>query len=366
MRSIGSIPSTGSRRLRVGSALIVATATTLALAACSSSASSSSGSTTTGSGSGSASGSGALTKITIVPSHLNSGSNGAVLAAVQDGLFKQCGFDVSVKEGGGGGDTVRTVTSGAAQFAFPSVASVLPAFKQGNKIAVVAGQTLGTNGGAMLVLPNSTLSGPASLKGKKVGISAAGSNNATQLDTILRQQGINPSAVSEVVVGAVPAGMAALAAGAVSATWATEPDVTQLVAQGKAKVLFKVDDYIKNYQLTVTIASAGYAQKNPDVVKRFVDCMDQANAYAATNPTAAGAAFATVSKQTPAVATAALKVNLTPSNLFSVNVSVPGMQEGLNELVDAKVLPAGTTLTQFKSLFALPSGGKATLTGGSI
>lgn len=345
--------TTGVRRYAyTGSLIGVAAIAALNLSAC-------------GSDSDKASGSGGTTKITIVPSHLSSASNAAVLAGVQTGLFKKCGFDVTVKEGGGGGDTVRTITSGAGQFAFPSVASAFPAYLKGSKLAIVAGQTLGTNGGAFLVKPNSTLNGVASLAGKKVGISAAGSNNATELDSILKKANIDEGSVKKVVVGEVPAGMAALAAGAVDATWATEPDVTQLVKQGKAKVLLKVDDYIKNYQLTVVMASQKYVQSNPDVVKRFVSCLDQANAYTAANPDAAGAAFAKQAKLDNDVAVTSLKTNLNP-NRYSVEVSAPGLQEAVTELVDGKVLPAGTQVSKFKDMIQLPAGGKATVTGGSL
>jgi NitT/TauT family transport system substrate-binding protein len=304
-----------------------------------------------------------LTKITVVPSHLSSASNAAVLAGVETGLFKDCGFDVTLKEGGGGGDTIRTVTSGAAQFAFPSVASALPAYLEGNKLAIVGGQALGTNGGAMLVLPDSKLTDPQDLGGKKVGVSAAGSNNATQLDSVVSKLGLKD--VEQVAVGEVPAGMAALASGAVDATWATEPDVSQLVKQGKAKVLYKVDDYIEHYQLTLTVTSADYAKENPEIVKSFVDCMDQANKAAEADPDAVGAAFSKAGELgSDEAGIEAVKTNLNP-NRYSVAVDVEGVSEVIDEMIDADSLKAGTTISDFKDMFVLPEGSAAEFVGGT-
>lgn len=345
MRAVG-IRKVSRTATAVGGVFVLA----LGLAAC-------------GSSSESEAGGDKLTKITVVPSHLDSASNAAVLAAVANGGFKKCGFDVTLKEGGGGGDTIRTITSGAAQFAFPSVASALPAYVEGNKLAIVAGQALGTNGLAFMVLPDSKLSGVDSLDGKKVGISAAGSNNATELDSIVAAEDLKD--VTKVTVGEVPSGVAALAAGAVDATWATEPSVTQLVAQKKAKVLFRVDDYIKDFQLTVTIASQKYADENPEIVKRFVNCMDVANKAIAANPDAAGKTYAKEAKIDEASAITSVKTNLDP-NRYSVEVSVPGVEEVIKELIDSKMLKADVSIDNFKDMIQLPEGGAAKLTGGTL
>jgi len=348
-----------------GAPLAISAVLAASLTACSSSGGGSTDST--GADSGAAGGnSGKLTGVTVSISQPGSAVNAGLIVGINKKIFNQCGLDVKLAgAGGGGGDTTHVITTGAATFAMPALASPMIAYLQHQDVTVIGGEAQGTNGMAYVVKPDSPLKKISQLVGKKVGVSNPSSSSQTNLVAVLKAVGIDPSKVKSVSVGEVTSGVTALASGAVDATWANYPDAIDLVDRGKARVLINVSDYVKHDQYGVILAKKSWVKKNSDTAAKFVTCLNRSYQWMQAHLDEAGAVFAKEADISQELAVKTLKLEAQSGN-YTTDLTVPGIQYVLDTVKAAGQVPSSTKLSDLKGLFTIPKGAPVKFTGGTL
>jgi NitT/TauT family transport system substrate-binding protein len=105
------------------------------------------------------------------------------------------------------------------------------------------------------------------LKGKKVAITSPGSESDYGLTALLKSKGMQRSDVTAIFVKGIPAEVAALESGAVSAILTQPPNGTQSREKGAHRLASLAG---LPFPLGAYTVQAGYLKQNREVVKRFV------------------------------------------------------------------------------------------------
>jgi NitT/TauT family transport system substrate-binding protein len=207
------------------------------------------------------------------------------------GLFEKNCLDASLVPVASGPAGMAQLQSGSIQFSDSSVDNTIVARHRGLPIKIVTGESsvnpYAIVARADLALPNLAKGYPASMKdlvGKKIGIFALGTGSELFIRQLAKGAGIDPKQITLIAVGGAPAQYAALENKAVDAVLMTDPLQDITVAAGIGKIVVdlrkpgvgpkELTDLSGVFQ--VKVASDEYVQKNPDVVKRYVEANRQA------------------------------------------------------------------------------------------
>lgn len=260
-------------------AIALAAAAALALAGCS------------GTGATEKNGSG-LTTITVGVIPIV--STAPIFLGKEQGFFKDEGLDVKIQTGGGGAALVPGVVSGAYDFGYSNVMSIMVARDKGLdlKYVINGASTSGTpDSQAVIVRKDSPIKEAADLAGKRVGVNNLSNVNDTTIRTVVAEDGGDESTIKFVEV-AFPDAEAAVTNKQVDAS-IVNPFLGEADADAKGfRVLmynfsafdpaldisgyFTTGDTIKNKadevkKFTAAMAkSLKYAQDHPDEVRRIV------------------------------------------------------------------------------------------------
>ena len=147
-----------------------------------------------------------LRPISLQTDWVHQGPNSGFLVAREKGFFADAGYDVTINQGKGSGNTAQIVGSKAVQFGFADGFVVGNSVSKGMKLKMVGG-VYRRNPAAVMVLEDSDIKTPKDLEGKTVGI-ATGSAQFQQWPAFVKGAGLDPSKVRVINVdgaGAAPA-----------------------------------------------------------------------------------------------------------------------------------------------------------------
>jgi putative hydroxymethylpyrimidine transport system substrate-binding protein len=136
----------------------------------------------------------------------------------------------------------------------------------------------------LTVLDNNTIDGIADLKGKKIGISVAGNEEAI-VGTMLKTHGVKYEDVQIINIGWALS--TSLASGKVDATWGgfRNFEANQLALEGiEAKAFFPEEHGVPVYDELVFVANANSYDKV--AIQRFNKAIEQATIYIVNHPQA--------------------------------------------------------------------------------
>jgi sulfonate transport system substrate-binding protein len=136
----------------------------------------------------------------------------------------------------------------------------------GQKTKIIGTAAVGAKSLAILVPPNSDITSPKYLKGKKLAV-VKGSNVYHLLAVVLKNNGLSFDDVK--IINMPVADMATALANKnidAAATW--EPYITKLEAEGVAKVL--IDGEGLKRANSVILARGEFAEENPELIKAFL------------------------------------------------------------------------------------------------
>ncbi|MET3805939.1 NitT/TauT family transport system substrate-binding protein [Nakamurella sp. UYEF19] len=197
-----------NRRIRTVLAVATAVATGFTLAACGSSSTTAAGSTTPGSttsaagapssgaassgsvASSSSAAAGPLVKVKIQLQWFNQAQFAGYIVALNKGFYKDEGLDVTLLEGGTTIVPQTVLAQGQADYAIAWVPKALQSREQGAAITDVA-QVFQRSGTTQVSFKDKNITGPADLKGKKVG--NWGFGNEFELFAGMTKAGLDPS-----------------------------------------------------------------------------------------------------------------------------------------------------------------------------
>jgi NitT/TauT family transport system substrate-binding protein len=175
-----------------------------------------------------------LRPISLQVDWVHQGPNCGFLVAREKGWYADAGYDVTINQGKGSGNTAQIVGSKAVQFGFSDGYVVGNSVSKGMKIKMV-GAVYRRNPAAVLVLEESDIKSPKDLEGKTIGI-ATGSAQFQQFPAFIKGAGLDASKVR--VINVDPAGAApALITGQVNAIAGfAQGYIPSIEIRGKKKV----------------------------------------------------------------------------------------------------------------------------------
>lgn len=195
------------------------------------------------------------------------GANGPLWTAYEEGYFKQQGLDVTLTHIASTSRAIAAVLANEAQFANTDPSSLVSADVEGGDIRLVIGLT---NRLVFSVMSQTSVASPAELKGKKLGITRAGSSTYTAALQALKIWNLQPdSDVALVPLQEVPAILAGLQAGQVDAGVVSPPTSIQAKNAGYKELINLATDGPEFPSVGIS-TTVSFISKNPDAVQRFV------------------------------------------------------------------------------------------------
>jgi NitT/TauT family transport system substrate-binding protein len=240
--------------------------------------------------SGAGSGSGTIT-VAVVPGI----DNAPLGVAVQNGLFRQYGLNVTVKDYQSLGAEFQALTSGQAQIAAGDYTSFFyeQATGRASLRLIADGYDAASGSVAILTLPGSGITTPQRLQSQSGGVatplaqltpySAAVPYNIQTLaaEEVLQNDGVSPSSVNWTPMQAQNM-IGALRSGRVSAILASEPYILEAEKQlGAVEVVDASSGVTAGLPMSGYFSLASYAHASPSVVQAFQKALDQAQSECA-------------------------------------------------------------------------------------
>jgi NitT/TauT family transport system substrate-binding protein len=200
--------------------------------------------------------------------------------AVQQGIFKRFGLDITPTFIGGGSMLTQAVVGGSLDLAQNGYTPAIAAAVQGADVVIIAG--IANNLPYQLVVKTG-IDNAEQLKGKNVAISRYGSSTDAAADFALKHLGLTRKDVNVLQLGGAATRMAAALSGRVEGTFEQYPDTAEMRRHG-FHVLVDLNDVVRDYPNTSFVTTRAFLQSHRDIVKRFLMAMATAIHELKANP----------------------------------------------------------------------------------
>jgi len=204
------------------------------------------------------------------------------------GFYAERGLKLELTPAQGGAAIVPGVVSGQFQFGFSNTTSLLVAQSKNVPVKVVANGVASTaEEGAdfcgITVKKDSPIKSADQLEGKKVAVNTLNNICDTSIRESIRKAGGDPSKVEfvEMPFDQMPA---ALDKGQVDGACTPEPALATVKAAGGRSIASNFYDVDPNLTVAMYFTSQQYAQKNPELVKKFQEATIESLKYADSHP----------------------------------------------------------------------------------
>jgi len=269
------------RRLLAG---LAAGLLSLTAAACGSSGNSGSSGGGSPQQDGSASGSTATVRLGVIPIV----DVAPVYLGQKRGIYARHGLKLELTTAQGGAAIVPAVVSGQFQFGFSNVTTLMVAQSNGVPVKAVANGAastgvVGKDFGALTVKKGSAIRSAKDLDGKKVAVNTLRAINELAVRESVRRAGGDPSKVRfvELAFDQMPA---ALDSGQIDAAMVVEPALATIKSQGGTEIASPLVDVAGNLTVAMYFTSRQYAEREPELVKKFQKATAESLAYAGEHP----------------------------------------------------------------------------------
>lgn len=220
-------------------------------------------------------------KLTLMLDWFVNPDHGPIVIAKERGYFKEHGLDVTIQEPADPSTPSKLVAAGKVDMAVSYQPSLIMDVAQGLPL-VRSGTLIATPLNALIALKKSGIKSLKDLKGKTIGISIAGNEEAT-VGTMLNTVGLSVSDVKFVNVGWALA--SSLASGKVDAIWGglRNFEKNQLIIEGYHPVVFFPEENgIPSYDELVFVANA--KTYNKKTISAFNSAIEEATTYLVNHP----------------------------------------------------------------------------------
>ncbi len=189
---------------------------------------------------------------------------------VTQGIFQNQGIDIEIYDFGGAARQTQAMTSGSVEIGLGSATAMAQIVKGAPMTAVaVIANTVANIG--ILVSADSPIKTLADLKGKKIGITTAGSLTDWMARELNRSQGWGSDGANAVAIGSSRAGnIAALKTSNIDALIDDYSIVFDPVGARELRLLATASTFSRNFTREVIFATDTTIKQQPDVVRRFV------------------------------------------------------------------------------------------------
>ncbi len=207
--------------------------------------------------------------------------------AERQGYFKEEGLEVEIPDFPGGARALQALVGGSADMVSGAYEHTINMAAKKQPIKAVVLQARYSS--IVLLLPKEKAAkyrGGRDLKGLKIGVTAPGSSTNMFVNNLLAKDGLKPTDVSIVGVGAGAGAVAALEKGEIDAISNLDPVITQLESTGKFVAVADSrtekgmkDIYGGDYHASVIYVMDEFVKKNPNTVQGVVNAMVRANRW---------------------------------------------------------------------------------------
>lgn len=208
-------------------------------------------------------------KVRIGKSVPNSWAFSAAEVGAQTGIFKQEGIDLAISSFKGDAQMQTALTAGAVDVALGSGPGLGFRAKGVPAIGVAAMYGAPRNL-AVVVLANSPIKAVADLKGKRIGVTTAGSLTDWLSRELSRQQGWGRDGMQIMPLGAMQARLAAMERGDLDAMVIESASGFELEELKKGRILVDFGNVEKDFYTHVIYATDAMIDKQTDVLRRFL------------------------------------------------------------------------------------------------
>ncbi|MFM0643902.1 ABC transporter substrate-binding protein [Paraburkholderia bryophila] len=275
-------------------------------------------------------------------------------AAMDKGLFRKAGVDITgILTSGGGGTTARNILASKMPYGEVAVAAALAAQRQRHDLVIVNVGTRSVAEASMVTMPNSTVHSVADLTGKKVAITSPRGVSEMLLLMVLKAKGVDAGKVQRVASGGYVNGLTMLEQGAVSGAVLIEP--LSIIRQDRYRTFYRAGDVLQPMTTSVGITTREFAKSHPDELRAIIAGRRAGVDAVYADPAGAAKLLETSFRLTPDVAREAVD-NMVKSHMWSTGefdrTELDRMTDGLkligeldgdvdwSKLVDTSFLPA--------------------------
>jgi NitT/TauT family transport system substrate-binding protein len=210
------------------------------------------------------------------------------LYAMETGLFHKNGFDASLERATNGAAAASAVVGGSFEVGKSSVISLLSAHVRGLPVVVVApagDYDSSRPSAALVVKADSPMRSGADFNGKTVAVSALNDSFSLSMRTWVDAHGGDASTLKLIEIP-MSASAAAIAGGRIDAAILIQPFLRPALESGAIRVLGDpVSAFGSHHTDSAWFTTTAFAQKNPDVVNRFMRTIRDAATYVNGHPT---------------------------------------------------------------------------------
>jgi ABC-type nitrate/sulfonate/bicarbonate transport system substrate-binding protein len=185
------------------------------------------------------------------------------------GIWKKYGLDVNISVLRGDAQLQQALAAGSVDIGVGGGPGIGLLAKGVPAKAVAA--TAGSPGDIGLIVPeNSPIKTVADLKGKRIGVSSAGSLTYWLAKKIAQKEGWGPDDIQTVSLGDFASNVAGMKSGAVDAIIFGVEAGYQLEAKKEGRLLMTFAGIVPNFESHAAFASDSIIKKRPDVVRKFL------------------------------------------------------------------------------------------------
>ena len=274
--------------------------------------------------------------------------------AIEQGLFKKAGVDITgIIGSAGGGTTVRNILASSTPYGDVAVGAALAAQAQGLDVVIVNTGTRSVAESSLVTIPDSPVHGMEDLVGRKVAITSPRGVSEMLLLMELKAKGIDASRVQRVASGGYVNGLTMLEQGAVAAAALIEP--LSITRAGKYRVVAAARDILPPMTTSVGITTRAYAKTHGDELRAIIAGRRAGVRAIYADPDGTAALIATAYNLDPAIAKIAV-ANMIGPHMWSegaidpaeLNRAIDGLRlvgeitgdVNLDALIDRAFLPA--------------------------
>jgi len=203
-----------------------------------------------------------------------------LLVAVNRGLMKREGLDVQIVQPGSSAKVNEALRAGEVQVVMRSPETAMMDAYRGGPLRVIAG---GINKLPHFIIAQPRIKTFADLRGANFGILAEKEGTTYIVQDIAKAVGLTPADYKMTVVGGSPARFRLLKEGKIDVGLQPIPNSYEAEAAGFTN-LGSVTQFVPDWQFTVVNVDYRWADKNRDVVVRFLRGLQHGRDFMRTNP----------------------------------------------------------------------------------
>ena len=199
----------------------------------------------------------------------NSFAFGATEVGIEAKIFESEGLEVTVSSFRGDAQMQQALAAGSLDIGLGSGPGLGFRVKGSPAIGVAAMYGAPANL-ALLVSAKSSIRSVAELKGKRIGVTTAGSLTDWLVRELSRQQGWGATGIGIAALGQMQARLAAMDRGELDGMVLEAANGYELEEAGRTRNLILFGDIVKHFYTHVIFATDDMIEKRPDLLRRFL------------------------------------------------------------------------------------------------